>query len=57
MKTITSYSLLLLISLLVSSCSVVGGIFKAGMGVGVFLSVLFVAGIIFLVVKMSGKNK
>ncbi|MEP7170361.1 MAG: hypothetical protein ABI855_13400 [Bacteroidota bacterium] len=38
------------------SCAVVGGIFKAGMGVGIFLVVLVIALIIFLVSKM-GKNK
>lgn len=39
-----------------SSCAVVGGIFKAGMGVGIFMVVLVIAVIIFLINRM-GKNK
>ena len=39
-----------------SSCTVVGGIFKAGMSVGIFIVVLVIALIIFLVSRM-GKNK
>jgi len=48
----------LLISFLTifSSCSVVGGIFKAGIGVGVFLVVLVIVIIIFFAIRM-GKNK
>ncbi len=48
----------LLISMLTtfSSCEIVGGIFKTGMGVGIFIVVLVIALIIFLVSKM-GKNK
>ena len=38
------------------SCAVVGGIFKAGMGVGVFVVVLVIAIIIFFIVRM-GKRK
>ncbi len=37
-------------------CAVVGGIFKAGMGVGIFIVVLVIALIIYLVTRM-GKNK
>jgi len=53
-----TFKLSLLISMLTtfSSCEVVGGIFKAGMGVGVFVVVLVIALIIFLVSRM-GKNK
>ena len=39
-----------------SSCAAVEGIFKAGMGVGIFLVVLVFAVIIFLVSRL-GKNK
>jgi len=48
----------LLISMLTtfSSCEIVGGIFKTGMGVGIFIVVLVIALIIFLVSRM-GKNK
>lgn len=41
--------LLLVIAVTFSSCEVVGGIFKAGMGVGIFIVVLVVALIIWLV--------
>ena len=43
-----------LLALLVtfSSCEVVGGIFKAGMGVGIFVVVLVVVLIIWLVTRM-----
>jgi len=53
-----TFKLSLIISMLTtfSSCEVVGGIFKAGMGVGVFVVVLVIALIIFLVSRM-GKNK
>ncbi len=39
-----------------SSCAVVGGIFKAGMGVGIIAVILVIALIIFLISKI-GKNK
>ncbi len=38
-----------------SSCEVVGGIFKAGMGVGIFIVVLVIALILFLVSRMRKK--
>jgi hypothetical protein len=38
-----------------SSCSVVGGIFKAGIGVGIFLVVAIVAIILFFVFR--GRNR
>ncbi|MEP7264733.1 MAG: hypothetical protein ABI772_09550 [Bacteroidota bacterium] len=39
-----------------SSCEVVGGIFKAGMGFGIFIVVLVIVLIIFLISRM-GKGK
>ena len=47
-----------LVSLLtcVSGCQIVGGIFKTGMGVGIFLVVIVIA-IIFYFVNRMGKNK
>jgi len=39
-----------------SSCSVVGGIFKTGMGVGIFFVVLVIALTVFFFNRM-GKNK
>lgn len=47
---------LLATSLMISSCSVVGGIFKTGVGVGIFLSALVVIGIITLVIRLGKKE-
>jgi hypothetical protein len=41
----------------VSSCSVVEGIFKAGMIWGIFLVVGFIALIIFIIAKIAGGRK
>jgi hypothetical protein len=41
--------------LIISSCKVIGGIFEAGMGVGIFLTVLVIAIIISLVVRLGKK--
>jgi len=41
--------------LTLSSCSVIGGIFKTGVGVGVFLVIFVVAIIIYFVSKIGGK--
>ena len=43
----------LLLSL--SSCEVIGGIFKAGVGVGIFIVVAVVALVIFVIAKVAGK--
>jgi hypothetical protein len=40
-----------------SCCQVIGGIFKAGVGVGVFLVILVIAIIIFVVSKIFGGGK
>ncbi len=53
MKISYSLSLLLLLSLL-SGCEVVGGIFKAGVWVGIF-AVAIVLGVIFWLVSRSKK--
>jgi len=39
-----------------SSCEVIGGIFKAGMGLGIFLVVIVIAVVIFFVSRLR-KNK
>ncbi len=53
-------SLLIILAILFittfSSCAVIGSIFKAGMGFGIFIVVLVVAIIIFIISRM-GKNK
>ena len=50
------FALLLVLLTTFQSCAVVGGIFKAGMGVGIFAVVLVIAVIIFLIVRF-GRNK
>jgi len=45
-----------LLLILVSSCSVIEGIFKAGVGVGVFFVVIILAVVVFIVSKFIGKK-
>ena len=52
---IFSLAVALLVGL--SSCSVVEGIFKAGMVWGIFLVVGFIALIIFIIAKIAGGKK
>ncbi|MCY7408634.1 MAG: hypothetical protein LH473_00030 [Chitinophagales bacterium] len=40
-----------------SSCAVVGGIFKTGMGVGILMVVIVLAIIIFIITKTGGGGK
>jgi len=46
----------LLLSLIVSSCSAISGIFNAGMGFGIFVSVVIVIGIIYLIFSAINKK-
>jgi hypothetical protein len=39
-----------------TSCEVIGGIFKAGMGVGIFIVIFIVAIIIWILSKFLGKK-
>jgi len=48
--------LLLAVTLTVTSCEVIGGIFKAGMGFGIFIIVVVIA-IIALIIGKLGGNK
>jgi hypothetical protein len=50
--------LLMLFTVLVSftGCSVIEGIFKAGMGVGIFIAVSIIAIIILIISKVFGKK-
>jgi len=50
-----AFLLTLLLSL--QSCSVIGGIFKAGAVTGILAVVIVVALIIFIIVKVSGNRK
>ena len=40
-----------------SGCQIIGGIFKTGMGVGIFIAVLVVALIIFLAARVRKNSK
>ena len=55
MKRIAFYSLLCMVCSLLSSCAVVGGIFKAGVWVGILI-VVFVIGIIVFIAGKSSKK-
>lgn len=48
--------LLLFILFTATSCELVGGIFKAGMGVGIFIVIAIVAVIIFIISKFTGSK-
>ena len=56
MKKISILPLLVLL-LSFSSCQAIGDIFKAGVGVGIFIAVAVVALVIFLVAKVFGGSK
>lgn len=47
---------LFLISFLFTSCEVIEGIFKAGMGVGIFIVIAVIAVIIFIISKFSKRS-
>jgi hypothetical protein len=53
---ITRIVLLLIILISATSCSIIGGIFKAGMGVGIFFVVIILAVIAFIISKIIGKK-
>lgn len=46
---------LFLISSLVTSCEVIEGIFKAGMGFGIFIVIAVIVVIVFVIGKMTKK--
>ncbi|MEJ8819018.1 phosphatidate cytidylyltransferase [Lacibacter sp. H407] len=49
--------LLALTTTMFSSCAVVEGIFKAGMGVGIFIVVAIIALLIFIIVRIGRGRK
>jgi hypothetical protein len=53
---ITRIVMILVILISVTSCSLVEGIFKAGVGVGIFFVVLIVAIVAFIISKIIGKK-
>ncbi len=52
-----SFFLILAFTLLLSSCQIVGDIFKAGVGVGVFAVVAVIGVIIFIIAKAAGGGR
>jgi hypothetical protein len=50
-RSIVAVLFVLLLAVVVSGCSVVGGIFKAGFWTGIILVALIVAALLFLVAK------
>lgn len=48
--------LLFLISFLFTSCDLIEGIFKAGMGVGIFIVIAIIAVIVFIISRFSKKS-
>lgn len=48
--------LLLFVLFTATSCELVEGIFKAGMGVGIFIVIAIIAVIIFVISKFSGSK-
>lgn len=46
---------LVAMSMALTSCELAGDIFKAGMGVGIFIVIAVIVGIIALIAKLGGK--
>jgi hypothetical protein len=57
MKKINLFNVinLFLLSLLLTSCEVIEGIFKAGMGFGIFIVIAIIVVIVFVIGKMTKK--
>lgn len=55
MKKSINLLLTLICMILLSSCEVIGGIFKAGMGFGIFIVVAIGLGLLLLFFKMGKK--
>jgi hypothetical protein len=53
---ITRIVMLMIILISVTSCSIVEGIFKAGVGVGIFIVVIILAVFAFIISKIIGKK-
>jgi len=53
---LTKTVILLIVLISFTSCSVIEGIFKAGMGVGIFIAVAIIAIVIFIISKFTGKK-
>ena len=55
-KKLTRLLMLLVVLLSFTSCSIIEGIFKAGIGVGIFIVIAVLAIIIFIISKIFGKK-
>ncbi|MFV8442322.1 hypothetical protein [Flavobacterium sp. LB2P44] len=55
-KKITRLLMLLIVLISFSSCSLIEGIFKAGVGVGIFIVVAVIAVIVFIISKIFGRK-
>jgi hypothetical protein len=51
-STLSRIALLVFLGMSAAGCEVIGGIFKAGVGVGAIAVILVVVGVLFLVSKM-----
>jgi hypothetical protein len=55
-KEITRLLVLFIVLISFTSCSVIEGIFKAGMGFGIFIVIAVIAIVVFLISKIFGKK-
>ncbi|WP_291103914.1 MULTISPECIES: hypothetical protein [unclassified Flavobacterium] len=53
---LTRIVMLLIVLISFTSCAIVEGIFKAGMGVGIFIVVAILAIVVFVISKIIGKK-
>ena len=55
-KKITRLLVLFIVLISFTGCSIIEGIFKAGMGVGIFIVVAIIAVVVLIVSKVFGKK-
>lgn len=55
-KRLTRLLMLFVVLISFTSCSIIEGIFKAGIGVGIFIVVAVIAIIIFIISKIFGRK-
>ena len=55
-KKITRLLVVLIVLISFTSCSVIEGIFKAGVGVGIFIVVAIIAIVVLIISKVFGKK-
>ncbi|MBC7553613.1 MAG: hypothetical protein H7257_06500 [Taibaiella sp.] len=57
MKNLSLFLIALAAMLSLNSCQLVGDIFKAGMGFGIFIVIAVIGVIIFIISKASGRSR